>query len=98
MQGAWRASDRRPPLLLFPLWCSFMLGCGVGWRPLRARNPSLGMLPKTKSASKCVRVVARAAACRQLLEVLYVPAAQDHVVWFKRGDQSRYDILDIPPP
>src|SRR3954470_440854 len=56
------------------------------------------MFPEAKSSDKCVGIVARAAALRQFIELLYVASAQDDIVWFERSDQSSYHLRDIPSP
>src|SRR4029450_8813130 len=41
------------------------------------------LVPHAKASDKCVGVVARSAAWREFLQLVYVPAAQDHIVRLK---------------
>src|SRR5260370_34103806 len=57
-----------------------------------------GVPPKSKPSNKGVGVVDGAAVRRQLLQLLYVAPAKDHVLGFKRGDEIGYNVRDMASP
>src|SRR5580698_344511 len=58
----------------------------------------LAGIPKPEASAKSVGVVTGAALRRQLVNVLYIAAAEDRVFRLQGGDEVGHDIRDLLPP